>query len=36
MVSLLFGGTALAAGPDGTGERGRDGGREGAREECKL
>ena len=33
--SLLFGGTALAAGPDGKG-RGRDEGREGAREECKL
>jgi len=32
IVSLLSGGTALAAGPDGKG-RGRDGGREGAREE---
>lgn len=30
-----FGGTALAAGPDVKG-RGRNGGREGAREECKL
>lgn len=35
MVSLLFGGTALAAGPDVKG-RGRNGGREGAMEECKL
>lgn len=30
MVSLIFGGTALAAGPDAEG-RGRNGGREGAK-----